>query len=57
MTGSLRLVCPTCQGTGTGWASIKGPTTAAGQCPTCRAEGDVTIATWERITGERYQYR
>lgn len=36
---------------------MKGPTTAAGMCRDCLAEGQVTVEKWERLTRATYQYR
>lgn len=49
-----KLVCPSCDGSGAGDASIKGGTCNAGQCPDCRMTGTVTIERWERLTGQPY---
>lgn len=48
------LVCPTCDGSGAGSASIRGGTCAAGQCPDCRMTGEVSVDRWERLTGRTY---
>ncbi|MFI7608487.1 SprT-like domain-containing protein [Micromonospora sp. NPDC049366] len=50
---ALIVVCPTCDGNGTGWASIKGPTCAAGQCPDCKGGGEVTREKRERLLAAR----
>lgn len=47
---ALRMVvCPTCDYTGAGSASMKGPTSAAGMCPDCLGHGEVTEEKRERL--------
>lgn len=46
-------VCPTCDGSGTGWAPIPGPTCAAGMCPDCRGGGEVTAEKRTRLLVRR----
>lgn len=47
------VVCPTCDGSGIGSASMRGATCAAGQCPDCRATGEVTEEKRERLERKR----
>lgn len=42
-------VCPTCDGSGAGSASMRGPTCAAGMCGDCRGEGEVTAEKRARL--------
>jgi hypothetical protein len=36
------VVCPSCDGTGAGWAAYKGLTSSGGVCPDCAGVGDVS---------------
>jgi DnaJ-class molecular chaperone len=51
----IPVVCPTCNYTGTGWASIKGATCAAGICPDCMGAGEVTPTKRERLLAQKAQ--